>query len=207
MTIRPRLPRYALSGGPKSGKSTILELLREMYPRAIHFVPEMATLLHEQAGIRVAAPGTPEHRAYSHRITMMQIHLEDAADDQARADGKLLVYCDRGIVDNVAYLPGLQEEFERVTGVRVADAHGRYDGAHVLELAPRHVFEDPSRGFNPSRRETYEEAVALDRRTYDVWMPHPGCRRFGNELGWDGKVRGVMSDVERILRELGMEAA
>ncbi|NBS41298.1 hypothetical protein EBS80_01400, partial [bacterium] len=203
MLIRPNLPRWVLSGGPKSGKSTIIAILRAEFGHVVHFLPEVCTLLHDHAGIIVPTPGTPSHHAYSRRITRMQIDLEDAADDQAHADGKLLVCCDRGIVDNIAYLEGGEEEFERVTGVSCTEARGRYAGAHVLELAPRHVFVDPTHGFNPSRREGYDEALALDGNTYGVWAPHPRCVRVTNERGWDGKIHRVMTDVRQMLHDLG----
>lgn len=206
MSVRPKTPRWVLSGGPKSGKSTLVEILRREFGHVVHFLPEVCTLLHDHAGITVPTPGTPAHRAYSRRITRMQIDLEDAADDQAHADGKFLVYCDRGIVDNIAYLEGGEDEFERVTGVSSSEARGRYAGAHVLELAPRHVFEDPTRGFNRSRRENYDEGLVLDGRTYGVWMPHPRCVRVTNERGWDGKVSHVVTDMRQVLRELGVGA-
>lgn len=199
MVLLARKPRIVLSGGPKSGKTTLMRILAEEFADDLQFMPEVATLLHDHVGVKVPTPGTPQHARYSRHLTLAQIALEDAADIQAHADGKLASLCDRGIVDNIAYLAGGNEEFERVTGVDLRSAYGRYDLPVVLALAPREVFEDRARGGNASRKETYDEAVPLDARTYGVWRIHPYTQFVGNEGGWDNKALAAVSIVRQFL--------
>lgn len=200
--MRRLLPRIVLSGGPKAGKSTLVELVRAEFPGTVCIFPEMATFLQTHFGIEVPAPGSDEHRLYNTRLTHAQVVLEDMVDAHAAAMGYAAVLADRGIVDNAAYLLGGIEEFERQTGIRFADALARYDLPIVLEIAPRDVFEDPRFGENKARKETYDQGSALDLRTRGVWAPHPRYRFHGNDLGWDGKVNGGMSDIRSFVASL-----
>lgn len=185
-----------------SGKTTLMQILAEEFADELQFVPEVATLLHDHVGVKVPAPGTSEHARYSRHLTLAQIALEDAADIQAHADGKLASLCDRGTVDNIAYLAGGHGEFERVTGVDPRNAYARYDLPVVLALAPREVFEDRARNNNASRKETYDEAVPLDARTHGVWRIHPNYWFVGNEGGWDRKALAVVSVVREFLDKI-----
>lgn len=94
--------KIALTGGPHSGKTT---LLAELAARGFTTVPEAALGVIEEL---VAELGRDQARAwrlthvpqFQERIAQRQLQLEYAARQESAA----AVFCDRGLVDGLAYM-------------------------------------------------------------------------------------------------------
>ncbi|MBM3992260.1 MAG: ATP-binding protein [Planctomycetes bacterium] len=122
--------KIALTGGPHSGKTT---LLAELAARGFATVPEAAFSVIEEL---VAELGRDEARAwrlthvpqFQERIAQRQLQLECAARQESAA----AVFCDRGLVDGLAYM--------RLVGapptpfVKAAVASSRYDLIVLCEI-------------------------------------------------------------------------
>lgn len=122
--------KIALTGGPHSGKTT---LLAELAARGFSTVPEAAIGVIEEL---VAKLGREEARAW--RLTHVPQFQEQIAERQlqlecaARQENAAAVFCDRGLVDGLAYM--------RLVGaaptpfVKAAVQSSRYDAIVLCDI-------------------------------------------------------------------------
>lgn len=170
------MKKIVITGGPCSGKtSVIFALRRELSVRAV-FVPEAATLLLE-GGFPLPGRDLPWSRlwqnSFQYAIVALQQSLEDASELQAQNEGKGLLVCDRGLLDGAAYLEGAVGEFVRRFNLSERQALLRYDRViHLQSLAAGRP-ELYGKGGNEARFEPVAEALRLEQATFQVWAGHP----------------------------------
>lgn len=160
--------RIVLTGGPGSGKTAVLELVRQSFCEHLRVLPESASMLFAGGFPRVRT-NDEVRRASQRAIFHVQRELEIAC---AAEDDHAVLLCDRGTVDGVAYWPGPGDYFSAVGTIREAEIR-KYDAVVHLRTP------EPSSGYNrqnPMRIETAEEARVIDDRLLEVWRDHP--RRF-----------------------------
>ncbi len=164
-TPRPS-PTVVLTGGPGGGKTTAADLyLRELGDEAI-VAPESATLLFAGGFPRVAEEQA--QRSLQQAIFHVQRNLEDV--QRARFPERVLI-CDRGTIDGAAFWPDGHDEFFARNGTDLTTELDRYDAVLFFETGAVGGFS--IEGGNRYRRESLEEAVALDRRLRGLWQRHP----------------------------------
>lgn len=195
--LQPRLPRIVLTGGPCSGKSTLIRILQDRFGDKLQCVPEVATIIIGQVGIRPAIGDNQKLIAMQRTIAHVQMEFEDISHLQAAHDGKRATVLDRGLMDNPAYLPGGTHQFTEITGIEQRTAFDRYDVVIHLAVPPRDVY-DRDKVNNPARSENYEGAVALGERIGLAWGDHPHYHPVLTE-DWDAKVAAVVAIVESFL--------
>lgn len=199
---RCRVWHFALTGGPCAGKTTALSYLTEKFSESgfrVVVVPEAATLLI-QAGV---APWTVGINSFQRRvfelITAMEDNLVKASVDFK--EDKIIFIHDRGIPDGRAYVP--REEFSLMLSeygtdlVSVCDR--RYDAVFHLRTAALGAEKFYTVTNNIARRESLEEARALDERTLSAWVGHPHLRILGNEQGFEKKMRRLHREMCAVL--------
>jgi predicted ATPase len=156
--------RIALTGGPGSGKTAVLEIVRRTMCEHVKVLPESASI--------VFGGGFPRgqelelRRAAQRAIFYVQRELEASAQE----DDLAMVLCDRGTIDGGAYWPGPGELWPSV-GTTLDEQLARYHA--VIHL------RTPIAGYNhqnPLRIESPTEAHAIDERIAALWSRHP--RRF-----------------------------
>ncbi|MFM2170541.1 MAG: hypothetical protein RI957_770 [Verrucomicrobiota bacterium] len=157
--------RIVLTGGPGGGKTTAVDLFRREIGDRVVVVPEAATLMF--------AGGFPRYeeldavRSSQRAIYHVQRNLEDI--QSARYPDRILL-CDRGTIDGAAYWPESDGDFFEALGTSMEEELARYDGVIFFESAA--VGGLGIEGGNPARRETMEEAVAIDSRLRKFWSRH-----------------------------------
>lgn len=171
--LEPRLPKIVLTGGPCSGKSTLMREIIEKYGDRVHCVPEVATILIAQVGIRPDINDEVHNARFQKILYRVQRSFEEAAELQAMKDGKCAIILDRGTLDAVAYFDGAdngkrQALYTIATGLSVSNELKRYMAVLYLSPPSREVYEVEARN-NTARSESYEQAFALARRTHDAW--------------------------------------
>lgn len=197
MRLAIRLPRIVLTGGPCSGKSTVMEALKKRFGDRLHCVPEVATIVIGQVGVKPWTGGARNLLSAQRLIYRAQRAFEDASDSQARTDGKTAMLLDRGVGDIRAYLPaGLS--LEQLAHTTVEHEFARYDLVIVLDSPSRDVYE-AHKGDNAARTETYEAAAELGRRIRDAWEGHPNFRFVADTATWEAKEAAVVAHVESFL--------
>lgn len=194
---KPRLPRVVLTGGPCSGKTTVLEAIRREFGARVHCVPEVATILISQVGLKPPADQVGMAR-FQRTLGTVQTTFEAAAEQQAIDDGKKLVIFDRGLPDNAAYVPGGVPGFEKIFQMSIDQALRRYDAVLVLDVPPEEVYQQHS-GNNSARFEGFEQAQELGRRIKEAWGTHPRFELIMNHGGMEQKIAEVMKALSALI--------
>jgi CYTH domain-containing protein len=202
--------KIVFTGGPCGGKTSALpfvaEKLREM-DYVVVVVPEAATLCIN-AGI---VPGKNfAQLKFQSAIMDMGFKTEEvfvesidlSAIQKSGAKGVVLL-CDRGIVDGMAYMPKMKfKELLLARGqtlVSVRDV--RYDAVIHMRSTAIGAEDFYTCENNTARTETLEEARALDSKTLDAWTDHPHIREINNETDFEGKLHRVLQEVCAVLGE------
>lgn len=189
------MKRIALTGGPNSGKTTALSVLKETFGSKIELVPEAATMIFSGGFPR--KDGSREHVETAQRLIYFStVHLEDLAMQTSSAD---IVVCDRGTVDGAVYWPGGIEDFFKSMHTTLEAELARYDA--VIHLAPplKAEFYQSTR----VRTETLEEARQIDRKILKIWETHPNRLVIPSMNHYFQKAELIKDFVETLLPQEG----
>jgi predicted ATPase len=163
-----------LTGGPCAGKTTVFRRVEALLGNQVTLVPEVATMLLSSG---YPMPGrdlewSEEWRdSFQRAIAAVQLEVEEAYALRARAQGHRLLLTDRGLMDGAAYHTSI-EEFLGATGLNHRAALTRYQAVVHLESVAIAQPDLYSKGNNPFRFETLEEAIPLEAKTRAAWFGH-----------------------------------
>ena len=197
-----QIVKIVITGGPCAGKSTAMSWIQNHFSEkgwTVLFVPETATELIT-GGV---APWTCGTNADYQKCQMgLQLAKEKIFEKAAATMDaeKALIVCDRGALDNRAYMDEL--EFSQVladVGATEVELRDSYDAVFHLVTAADGALAHYTTDNNGARTETPEEAIALDRRTCAAWDAHPHRRIFGNHCDFRSKISGLIDAVEEFL--------
>lgn len=184
-----------VTGGPGGGKTTAADLFRRELGEQVVIVPEAATILY--LGGFPRSVETPVRQATQRAIYHVQRNLEDV--QTAHYSSRILL-CDRGTVDGAAYWPsGKPEEFFEHLGTTHEAELKRYDAVIFFETAA--VGGISIEGGNPARKESLEEAVALDRRLRALWEKHPNFIFIPNQRSFFRKIAEGLNELTKIVTQ------
>jgi predicted ATPase len=169
------MKKIVLTGAPCSGKTTLLNALKQHYQDKVAVMPEMATLLLGQ--IFPPLPQKKDEWVYhfQHNVLNAQILFEQSVEEWASIAGASFILCDRGTLDGACYLDGGIDAFCEAYHVNLSNHYGRYDLVLQLEgLAnanPDQYMQELRS--NPHRLESgVEESQKLHKAIQDIWSPH-----------------------------------
>ena len=200
----PKISKIVITGGPSAGKTTALSRIQSELTYlgyTVLFVPETATELIT-GGV---APWTCGSNLDYQKCQMaLQLEKEKLFEQAARSmkAEKILIVCDRGAMDNRAYMD--DQEFSEVlaeigeTEVLLRDS---YDAVFHLVTAAKGAVSYYTTENNQARKETPEEAVALDDRLISAWTGHPHLRVIDNSTDFDEKMRKLSAEIRSFLGE------
>ncbi len=198
------IKKIVITGGPCGGKTSAIKYIREAVSQlgyTVLCVPETATELIS-GGV---APWTCGTNA-EFQLCQMSLQLEKErlflrAAETMKAE-KLLIVCDRGALDNKAYMT--DEEFRRVLGelgeneVSLRDG---YDAVFHLVTAADGAEEHYTTANNKARTESLDEARVLDRAVISAWVGNPHFRIIDNSTDFDGKIARLLGEITFFLGE------
>lgn len=186
--------RVVLTGGPGGGKTTAADLYRREIGDEVVVVPEAATLLYLGGFPRGGEVGV--RKATQRAIYNVQINLEDA--QSAHYQSRVLL-CDRGTVDGAVYWPGNPAEFFAHLGTSLEQELARYDAVIFFETAA--VGGISIEGGNPTRIESTEEALSLDRELKKLWSQHPNFIFVPHNVSFIKKVNSGLEELAKIVTQ------
>jgi CYTH domain-containing protein/predicted ATPase len=193
------VPRIVLTGGPCSGKTTVIEFLKRHFAKEAGFVPEMATLVMEHLGIRPPADGNAvANLEFQTTIAKAQRVFEDGAARFAHRNGRIVLICDRGEVDGGAYMEGGNQTLEIVSGLDISHLYERYAKVIYLSVPPEAIY-NANKANNPTRKEDYQQASALGNATLKVWEGHQDVIIIGNYDSMEEKLAAVAGHIRASL--------
>ena len=191
------IPRIVLTGGPCSGKSTIIESIKKDRPD-IHCVPEMATIVIGQFGI-TPSKDVVKNRHFQKAVYRAQRIFEATSNQFAISDNKKAILFDRGAMDGAAYMTGGIKEFKKFFNTTLEAEYSQYDAVICLDIPPSDVYEANRRN-NPVRSENYDQACKLGEKIVKAWVNHPNFFMIPNGTGWKDKERMAKKAIETALK-------
>lgn len=198
------ITKIVITGGPCAGKTTAMSWIQRHFGKqgyTVLFVPETATELIT-GGV---APWTCGTNA-DYQLCQMELQLKKEALFE-RAAGtmpaqKVLIVCDRGTLDNKAYMN--DAEFEQVLGKmgsNEVELRDRYDAVFHLVSAAKGAEQFYTTENNAARTETVEQAAALDDRVIAAWTGHPHLRIIDNATEFENKLKRLIQEISTFLGE------
>ena len=197
-----RIVRIVLTGGPCAGKTTAMSWIQNSFRKmgwAVLFVDETAAQLISGGAAPWLCSST---REFQLQLLRLQLAKEAAFTGVARAmdAGKILIVCDRGAMDNRAYMTG--EEFRWVMqtlGTGEVELRDQYDAVMHLVTAAKGAVKYYRT--SDVRKEPPEKAAELDDRLIAAWTGHPHLRVIDNSTGFEDKMRRLLQEIAAVLGE------
>lgn len=198
------ISKIVITGGPCAGKSTAMSWVQNAFTQmgyTVLFVPETATELIT-GGVAPWTCGTNDD--YQKCQMKLQIEKEKVFEAAAKTMPveKVLIVCDRGALDNKAYMDPI--EFNAVLSymdTNEVELRDNYDAVFHLVTAAKGAEEFYTTANNTARTETVEEAAELDDKLISAWTGHPHFRVIDNTSDFEGKMRHLISEISAFLGE------
>lgn len=197
--------KIVLTGGPCGGKTTMLSKMVSTFSEKgykVLVVPEGATELIPNGII----PGNCgiSMEFFQDIIIQRQLDKEKLYDMAVEAmdQDKVLIIYDRGLMDGQAYVSN--EDFDKSLshfGLTRQSASERYDAVIHLVTAANGAEAAYTTSNNVARRETVEEARAVDAKTMAAWVGHSHLRVIDNSTNFEKKIQRAMNEVYAVLGE------
>lgn len=134
----------------------------------------------------------------------LQLQKEEIFSEAAMQmqDEKVLIVCDRGALDNKAYMTDL-EFATLVNSMHSSEVELRdnYDAIFHLVTAAKGAEEFYTTANNQTRTETPLQAAALDNRLISAWTGHPHLRIIDNSAGFEEKMKHLIQEISAFLGE------
>lgn len=198
------ISKIVITGGPCAGKSTAMSWIQNTFTQigyTVLFVPETATELIT-GGV---APWTCGTNAEYQKCQMkLQIEKEKIFEQAAKTmiTDKVLIVCDRGILDNKAYMDDLEfADAVQFIGSNEVELRDNYDAVFHLVTAAKGAEEFYTTANNSARTETVEEAAVLDDKLISAWTGHPHLRVIDNASSFEDKMKKLVAEIASFLGE------
>ena len=195
------IARAVVTGGPGSGKTSVIKQLHERFGDRMHFVPEVATIIIGQLGMTPPQNDPIGMMQFQQTVAQTQRVFEDGAVRHAYRIGKVALLQDRGEVDGGAYMEGGLRDLELVTGLSLEHLYERYDLVICLDVPPKDIY-DVIKDNDAERSEDYAEAVELGGAIKKVWGNHHNFHLVGNHTSWNDKLAEVSDLIDKFLKTL-----
>ena len=196
--------RIVATGGPCAGKTTAMSWIQNAFTDLgyhVIFVPECATELITAGISGITCKSVVE---FQNALMKLQLEREKIYEEAAKTSksDKILIVCDRGIMDSKAYLSNL--DFSTVLNElnkNEIELRDNYDAVFHLVTAAKGAEEFYTIENNSARSETSTEAVLADDKLIDAWNGHPHFRVIDNSSDFDEKMKKLIKEISLFLGE------
>eukprot|EP00928_Gymnodinium_smaydae_P047292 TRINITY_DN31553_c0_g1_i1.p1 TRINITY_DN31553_c0_g1~~TRINITY_DN31553_c0_g1_i1.p1 ORF type:complete len:484 (+),score=124.34 TRINITY_DN31553_c0_g1_i1:54-1454(+) len=203
----PRSMTIVLTGGPCSGKSTILALIRDRLSKRgmqVLTVPEYATHFFANSdGFQGEWVATEKEDKLQDILLRFQIMQENMFHEYGALNKKSSVLLlDRAVMDQKVFVSSDKVWEFALTESNLTEAQllSRYDMVMHLGTCAKHGDYQWGPGSNnPGRYHSPEEAAKLDDRCKEVYSEHKQLRMVPHAKSFEDKVEQVMKYLEDAL--------
>ena len=200
------ITKIVMTGGPAGGKTTLTtRLVKELTERGyrVLIVPEAATELLSGFGIKPYGNCLSMYD-FQYFVIDSQLQKERMAAKAAMLvpEDKVLIICDRGILDNKAYVS--QKEFDQIlkSFSLTEDQVIKYYDAVIHLVSSSNGAEYAYSYNNAARYETLEGAREKEELALKCWQNHPNRVIIGNSYNFDNKIRKATNEIYKVLGEI-----
>ncbi len=199
-----KISKIVLTGGPCAGKTTASTWISNYFSKrgyTVLFVPETATELISN-GVTPWGCGTNlDYQTFQVRLQKVKEKIFEEAAKTMDSD-KILIVCDRGILDNKAYMKNV--EFKQLMNeFHTSETKERdsYDAVFHLVTAAKGAEDVYTLANNGARTETKEQARDLDDKIISAWTGHPHLRIIDNSTDFEEKLERLLKEIAGFLGE------
>ena len=200
---KQKITKIVLTGGPCAGKTTAMNWIQNNFVKQgykVIFIPETATELITGG---FAPWDTRTNIDFQDIVLNLQLEKEKIFETAVKSlpNEKILLVCDRGILDNKAYMS--KKDFNnllkknRLDEIQLRDS---YDAVFHLVTAAKGAKEYYNLD-NEARTETIEEASRLDDLLISSWTGHSHLRIIDNTCDFEEKMKRLMREIAAVLGE------
>ncbi|MBQ7371088.1 MAG: AAA family ATPase [Blautia sp.] len=196
--------KIVITGGPCAGKTTAMSWIQNAFTQmgyVVLFVPETATELIT-GGV---APWTcGSNKEYQKCQMELQTKKEKVFEQAAGTmdTQKVLIICDRGALDNKAYMSALEfTEVLEYIGETEVELRDNYDAVFHLVTAAKGAEKYYTTANNSARTESVEDAARLDEKLISAWTGHPHLRIIDNSTDFETKMKRLIAEIASFLGE------
>lgn len=201
-----KIKKIVLTGGPCAGKTTALsKIISKMTQRGWKVLVILETATELILNGIAPSKGSLEKIDFQRAIIKKQISKEKIYFDVAKKlkEDKVLIICDRGIMDSKAYLT--QNEFKKILeeiGLDEIKCLNNYDFVIHLVTAANGTEKYYTTINNAARTESKEQAVIIDEKTKNSWIGHSHLKVITNDnKNFEKKMQEVLNAVSFALGE------
>ena len=206
---KENIKKIVLTGGPCAGKTTIFESIEKYLKEKDYYV----ITLNETATELIKSNIIP---CYDKTLTLIfqdiimkyQYIKERCAYNYAKSiakNKKVIILCDRGIMDNFAYLD-TYEEFERIlSNNNLDELKFLNDYDLVIDLVSTATLKPDSYELDGIRYETIDEATIKDKKTSTAWAHHSNLKIIKPTKDINKKKDIVLKEIEKYLNDIKRE--
>ena len=198
------ITKIVLTGGPCAGKTTALSWMQNAFTKmgyTVLFVPETATELIN-SGITPVSCGS--NADFQKCLLKLQLDKENVFLQAAQTmnSEKILIVCDRGMLDSKAYMNSLEfaQTLASLNTNEIA-LRDNYDAVFHLVTAAKGAEKYYTTANNTARTETAEAAAALDDKLIAAWTGHPHLRIIDNSTEFEDKLKRLIAEISSFLGE------
>lgn len=200
--------KIVLTGGPCAGKTTTISRIEEHLTNKGYHVLVLNECATEiiKGGIRPFGDNKVSVYDFQNEIINLQLYKEKRYKDimsKLPDDAKCIILCDRGVIDNKAYLG--QELFDKLleeNSVVESELLKEYDLViHMITVASD-MENRYSNSNNTARFEDAMEAIDLDKRTSEAWKNHTNMKVVPVCELLEEKVSIALSYIDELLEKV-----
>ena len=199
--------KIALTGGPCSGKTTALSYIQENLERKgykVLVISEAASELILGGVSPISIDSVLNFETYAIKWQLEKERVYEEAAKHVKGYDKVVLLCDRGIIDCKAYMPSLQfKQCLNALHLNEITIRDSYDAVFHLVTAALGAEKFYTLENNKARSESPEEAIKADRATLNAWTGHPHLRVIGNTSDFENKLRHLKAEILNALGENG----
>ena len=202
--IKKQITKIVITGGPCAGKTTAMSWIQNAFIKkgyAVLFIDETATQLISGGAVPWLSTSSREFQRW---LLQLQLDKEKAFTEISKTlkTQKVLIVCDRGALDNRAYMT--DSEFRSVLkslNTNEVALRDQYDAVFHLVTAAKGAERYYTLANNAARTETPEQAAALDDKLIAAWTGHPHFRIIDNTTDFEEKMRRLIGEISSFLGE------
>ena len=193
------LSKIVITGGPCAGKSSAMAFIEKELNKEGYTVITIREVATDFILGGVAPWTTGTNLDYQICQCLMQYHKEKFLMQAIKTmpKDKILVICDRGLLDNRAYMN--DDEYHhvlKVLNMSEEDILNQYDAIFHLESTAKGLKEFYTLENNGARIETAQEASILDELVLKAWSKHKNHYIIKNNKDFDIKMNDLITKIK-----------
>lgn len=201
---KPHITTIVVTGGPCAGKTTAMSWIQNAFSARGYTVLFVAETASELINGGIAPWSLHDNLSFQQCLVGLQLQKERVFRRGAESlkANRVLIVCDRGAMDNKAYMSELEFQLvAREMGRAEVELRDTYDAVFHLVTAAKGAEDAYTCENNRARTESMEQAAALDDKLLAAWTGHPHLRVIDNTMAFDDKMKRLVAEIASFLGE------